>query len=107
MSTLRHFRDEFEAHIAHKRCPALCCKALTSYFIDPAACAGCLICLRKCPSEAIDGGKRKIHVIDQEKCEGCGICLDVCPPRFDAIRRISGEPVPLPPPQEQRMIAKH
>jgi len=106
LSTLHHFRDEFEAHITHKRCPAQACKALTKYFIDPEACTGCVICLRKCPSEAIDGGKRKIHVIDQTKCESCGICFDVCPPRFGAIKRISGEPVPPPPPEERRMIQK-
>jgi NADH:ubiquinone oxidoreductase subunit F (NADH-binding)/(2Fe-2S) ferredoxin/Pyruvate/2-oxoacid:ferredoxin oxidoreductase delta subunit len=106
LSTLRHFRDEFEAHIDRKQCPALSCKALTSFFIDPEACKACLICLRKCPSEAIDGGKNKIHVIDQDKCEGCGICFDVCPPRFNAIRRISGEPVPPPWPEEQRMIRR-
>ncbi len=106
LSTLRHFRDEFEAHIDRKQCPALSCKALTSFFIDPEACKACLICLRKCPSEAIDGGKNRIHVIDQDKCEGCGICFDVCPPRFNAIRRISGEPVPPPWPEEQRMIRK-
>ncbi len=93
-------------HIAHRRCPALSCKALTSFFIDPEACKACLICLRKCPSEAIDGGKNRIHVIDQDKCEGCGICFDVCPPRFNAIRRISGEPVPPPWPEEQRMIRR-
>ncbi len=106
LSTLHHFRDEFEAHINEKRCPALSCKALTKFYIDPKACEGCVICLRKCPSKAIDGDKRKIHVIDQDKCEGCGICFDVCPPRFNAIRRISGAPVPPPVPEEQRMIQK-
>ncbi len=106
LSTLHHFQDEFDAHIHDKRCPALSCKALTSFYIDPEACVGCVICLRKCPSKAIDGDKRKIHVIDQDKCEGCGICFDVCPPRFNAIRRISGEPVPPPPPEAQRMVQK-
>ncbi|MBI4955247.1 MAG: SLBB domain-containing protein [Myxococcales bacterium] len=106
LSTLRHFRAEFEAHIEHKRCPALACKALTSYYIEPEACQACLICLRKCPSKAIDGGKHKIHVIDQDQCEGCGICFDVCPPRFDAIRRISGAPVPPPPPEAERMLRR-
>ncbi|MCC6523269.1 MAG: SLBB domain-containing protein [Polyangiaceae bacterium] len=106
LSTLRHFRAEFEAHIEQKRCPALACKALTSYYIEPEACQACLICLRKCPSKAIDGGKHKIHVIDQAQCEGCGICFDVCPPRFDAIRRISGAPVPPPPPEAERMLRR-
>ena len=106
LSTVRYFRDEYEAHIHEKRCPALCCKQLISYFIEPDKCKACLICLRKCPSQAIDGDKKKIHVIDQEKCTACGVCFDVCPSRFDAVKRISGEPVPFPLPEAQRMIGK-
>lgn len=94
LSTLRYFRDEYEAHIKEKRCPSLSCKALISYYIDPEKCKACMICLRKCPADAIDGGKKKIHVIDQEKCTKCGTCFEECPTRFSAIRKISGEPVP-------------
>jgi NADH-quinone oxidoreductase subunit F len=106
LSTFRYFRDEYEAHIREKRCPALSCKALVSYYIDPDKCKACLICLRSCPEEAIDGGKNKIHIIDQAKCNNCGTCHEVCPARFDAVRRISGEPVPAAIPEDQRTIVR-
>jgi NADH-quinone oxidoreductase subunit F len=65
-----------------------------------------MACLKKCPAEAISGGKNRIHVIDQEKCTKCGTCLEVCPPRFGAVKKISGEPVPPPPPEEARIIVR-
>ena len=88
LSTLRYFRDEYEAHIAEKRCPALSCKDLIAYHIDPEKCQACMICARRCPVEAIEGGKNRIHVIDQEKCIKCGTCLEACPPRFGAVQKI-------------------
>ena len=106
LSTLRYFSDEYEAHIEEKRCPALSCKELIAYHIDPDKCTACMICARKCPAEAIIGGKNKIHVIDQEKCTNCGTCFEVCPPRFSAVKKISGEPVPAPIPEEERMITR-
>ncbi len=106
LSTIRYFRDEYEAHIKEKRCPALSCKALISYYIDPTKCQACMICLRKCPADAIDGAKKTIHIIDQEKCTKCGTCLEVCPARFGAVTKISGEPVPLPIPQDARTIVR-
>ncbi len=106
LSTLRYFRAEYEAHIKEKRCTALFCKEMISYWIDPEKCKACLICGRECPSEAIDGAKKQIHIIDQEKCNGCGICLDVCPDRFEAVKKISGEPVPHALPQEKRVLVK-
>jgi NADH:ubiquinone oxidoreductase subunit F (NADH-binding)/(2Fe-2S) ferredoxin/NAD-dependent dihydropyrimidine dehydrogenase PreA subunit len=106
LSTIRYFRDEYEAHIKEKRCPAYSCKELLSYYIDPEKCQACMICLRKCPAEAIGGGKDRIHVIDQEKCTKCGTCFEVCPPRFGAVKRISGEPVPPPIPEEKRIIVR-
>jgi len=106
LSTIRYFRDEYEAHIQEKRCPAYVCKALISYYIDPEKCKACMICLRQCPAGAIIGGKNQIHVIDQEKCTKCGTCFEVCPPRFGAAKKISGEPVPPPIPEEARMIAR-
>ena len=81
LTTLRYFRDEYEAHINEKRCPAHVCKALIHYSHLPDKCQGCGICLRDCPAEAIEGGKRMVHVIDQSKCIKCGTCLEVCPAR--------------------------
>jgi NADH-quinone oxidoreductase subunit F len=106
LSTIRYFRDEYEAHIKEKRCPAYVCRELISYYIDPDKCKACLICLRQCPAEAIIGGRNQIHVIDQEKCTKCGTCFEVCPPRFGAARRLSGEPVPSPIPEEARIIIR-
>ena len=106
LSTYRYFRDEYEAHIKQKRCPALSCKALISYYIDPEKCTACMLCLKRCPDDAIDGGKKKIHIIDQQKCTNCGTCLDVCPGRFDAVRKLSGEPVPPPIPEDRRAYVK-
>jgi NADH:ubiquinone oxidoreductase subunit F (NADH-binding)/(2Fe-2S) ferredoxin/Pyruvate/2-oxoacid:ferredoxin oxidoreductase delta subunit len=106
LSTLRYFRDEYEAHIRDRRCPALSCKELISYYIDPAKCAACLLCLKRCPEGAIDGARQKIHVIDQDKCTNCGTCLEVCPTRFNAVMKISGEPVPPPIPEEKRIVTR-
>jgi len=106
LSTFRYFREEYEAHINEQRCPALSCKELISYYIDPTRCLACLICLKKCPEEAIDGAKKTIHVIDQDKCNNCGTCLEVCPPKFGAVTKISGEPVPAPIPEAERTIVR-
>jgi len=96
LTTLKYFRDEYEAHIKEKRCPAKACKALTSYYIDPEKCTACMICFKNCPTEAIHGSKGIVHWIEQEKCIKCNTCFEVCPPRFSAVRRISGEPLPPP-----------
>jgi NADH:ubiquinone oxidoreductase subunit F (NADH-binding)/(2Fe-2S) ferredoxin/Pyruvate/2-oxoacid:ferredoxin oxidoreductase delta subunit len=104
LSTLKYFRDEYVAHIEQKRCPAYVCKALVSYYIDPKKCQACMICLRQCPVGAISGGKNQIHVIDQAKCTKCNTCFEVCPPRFSAVRRLSGEPVP--PPVKDRVLVR-
>ncbi len=106
LSTLRYFKDEYEPHIKDKRCPAYVCKPLVSYYIDPDKCKACMICLRECPVEAIIGGKNQIHVIDQSKCTKCGNCFDVCPARFGAVTRLTGEPVPAPPPPEKRVLVR-
>jgi NADH-quinone oxidoreductase subunit F len=106
LSTLQYFREEYEAHIKEKRCPALSCKELIAYYIDPAKCQACMICARKCPAEAIDGGKNKIHIIDQEKCTKCGTCFEVCPTKFRAVTKISGEPVPAPITEAERTIER-
>ena len=77
-----------------------------SFYIDPAECRACMICRRRCPVDAIDGAKNRIHVIDQNRCIKCGTCLDVCPPRFKAVRRIKNAPVPPPPAEEERTIRR-
>ena len=106
LSTIRYFRAEYEAHIEEKRCPALVCKDLVSYYIQPDKCIACMLCLKNCPSGAIQGEKRKIHVIDQRKCIKCGICFEVCPPKVRAVTKISGKPVPPPLPESERVIER-
>ncbi len=96
LTTLRYFRDEYEAHVYEKRCPALACSELISYYILPDKCTACGICLRNCPVDAITGGKRMVHVIDQEKCTKCSTCLSVCPERFSAVVKVSGETPDVP-----------
>jgi NADH:ubiquinone oxidoreductase subunit F (NADH-binding)/(2Fe-2S) ferredoxin/Pyruvate/2-oxoacid:ferredoxin oxidoreductase delta subunit len=106
LSTLKYFREEYEAHVKEKRCPALSCKELIAFYIDPEKCQACTSCARKCPSEAIVGGKNLVHIVDQEKCTKCGTCFEVCPPRFRAVKKISGEPVPPRIPEEKRTIVR-
>ncbi len=96
LTTIRYFREEYEAHINDKSCPALACKALVSYYIDAEKCQGCGICARACPAEAIKGGKRLVHVIDQDKCIKCGSCFDACPAKFQAVVKSSGKPIETP-----------
>ncbi|MBR4169310.1 MAG: NADH-quinone oxidoreductase subunit NuoF [Lachnospiraceae bacterium] len=83
LSTLRYFRDEYEAHIKEKKCPAGVCKSLINFYIDPDKCKGCTLCARNCPANAIKGEVRNPHVIDIEKCVKCGTCMDNC--KFGAI----------------------
>ncbi|HEY5673372.1 MAG TPA: NADH-quinone oxidoreductase subunit NuoF [Malonomonas sp.] len=104
LSTLNHFREEYEAHINEKRCPSLSCKALIDFYIDPEKCKGCGACFRKCPAEAIEGGKKRIHVVDQDKCTRCGGCLEACPAAFGAVSKVSGVPIPDAIPEEARAI---
>ncbi len=83
VSSLKHFRDEYEAHIYEKRCPAKVCRDLIRYEIVAAPCTGCTVCARNCPVEAISGERRKAHTINLDTCVRCGICLQVC--NFNAI----------------------
>lgn len=79
---------------------------VVSYYIAPDKCQACMICRKRCPAEAIVGSKNRTHVIDQDKCIKCGTCLEVCPPRFGAVKKISGEPVPPPIPEGGRTIVR-
>jgi NADH:ubiquinone oxidoreductase subunit F (NADH-binding)/(2Fe-2S) ferredoxin len=84
LTTIRYFRDEYITHIEEKRCPARVCKALIRYEIIPDNCVGCGACIRVCPSDAITGEKKEIHLIHQDKCIKCGMCYITC--RYDAIQ---------------------
>ncbi len=86
LTTLKYFRDEYEAHIKEKRCPAHNCPALLTYRIEADNCRGCTLCAKKCPVQAITGEVKKVHVIDQDKCIKCGLCYDVC--AFEAVEKI-------------------
>lgn len=83
LSTLRYFREEFEAHIFERKCPAKVCKGLITYSVIPAKCTGCLVCLRNCAANAVRGEKLQPHWIDAGKCTRCGMCASAC--KFDAI----------------------
>ncbi len=90
LSTLRYFRDEYDAHVKEGRCPALMCKELIAYYILPEKCErSCDACVGSCTVEAISPNKKRIKVIDQEKCVKCGTCLEACPPQYDAIVKLS------------------
>jgi ferredoxin len=83
LSALRFFREEYNAHIIDKKCPAKVCKALIDFSVIPENCTGCTVCARNCPENAISGAKKEIHHIDPALCVSCGICETVC--KFDAI----------------------
>ncbi len=83
LTTIRYFREEYEAHIFEKRCPAKVCKGLIHYSIIPENCNGCMVCLRECTSNAITGAKQQVHHINEELCSKCGVCKEVC--KFDAV----------------------
>ncbi|MCL6638513.1 MAG: NADH-quinone oxidoreductase subunit NuoF [Firmicutes bacterium] len=90
LSTLRYFRDEYEAHIREKRCPALMCKDLIAYYILPEKCErSCDVCVGSCPVEAIYPNEDRIKVIKQDKCVKCNSCLVACPPQYKAIVKLS------------------
>ena len=83
LSTIRYFRDEYEAHIKDKRCPARVCKELITYSVDPDKCTGCGACLKACPVDAISGERKQPHRLDEDRCVKCGACYDAC--KFEAV----------------------
>ncbi len=85
LSTIKYFRDEYEAHIRDKKCPAGHCKALLNYIIDKSKCIGCSACAKVCPTNAISGKVKEPFVIDQSKCIKCGACMEKC--KFGAIEK--------------------
>ena len=89
LTTIRYFRDEYDAHVKEKYCPAKKCKALIEYLIDPEACTGCSLCAKQCPTDAISGQRKEPYVIDDSKCVRCGLCINSC--RFEAIH-VKSEP---------------
>ncbi|MDP3182405.1 MAG: NADH-quinone oxidoreductase subunit NuoF [Desulfobaccales bacterium] len=84
LSTLKYFRQEYETHIRDKKCPALVCRPLLKYSIDPETCTGCLACVRECPVGAITGLKKQPQELDQELCIKCGLCFESC--QFEAVK---------------------
>ena len=91
LSTMRYFRDEYEAHIRDKACPAGVCTELFEYFIDDVLCKGCGRCTKECPTGAISGTKGERHTIESNACIKCGVCFEVC--RFEAVKKGSVEGV--------------
>lgn len=90
LTTLKYFREEYEAHILEARCPSLECKDLIAYYILPEKCQrACDACVGSCPTEAIYTRKDRIKAIDQEKCVKCACCIDACPAQYDAVIKIS------------------
>jgi len=84
LTTIKYFRDEYEAHITSKKCPAKVCRPLLTYTVDQEKCTGCLVCFKNCPVKAIEGERKKPHFIHQEICTKCGVCFSKC--KFDSIQ---------------------
>jgi NADH-quinone oxidoreductase subunit F len=83
LTTIKYFRDEYLAHILHKKCPAKVCRPLLTYTVDEEKCTGCMVCLKNCPVKAITGERKLVHHIDQEICTKCGVCYSKC--KFESI----------------------
>ena len=90
LTTLKYFRQEYEAHIYYHSCPALVCKPLINYEINKDKCTGCMLCIKSCPPGAISGEAKNPHMIDQSICTKCGSCIEACPEKFSAIEKKTG-----------------
>lgn len=89
LTTIKFFKDEYDAHINEKRCPALLCRELINYQIIPEKCEGCMLCLKSCPVGAISGIKNEVHRIDKDNCIKCGTCIELCSAKYNAIEPVS------------------
>ncbi len=96
---------EYDGHFTRDEIDKLF-NEVESYHIDPDKCRACMICRKRCPVDAIEGAKNRIHIIDQDKCIKCGTCFEACPPRFGAVAKICGELTPPPIPEEERTLVK-
>jgi coenzyme F420-reducing hydrogenase delta subunit/Fe-S-cluster-containing hydrogenase component 2 len=105
LSTRLRDREEYDGFFTREEIDELF-RDVVSYYIDPEKCHACMICLKRCPTKAISGRKRQIHIINQDKCIKCGTCLEACPPHFGAVRKISGAPVPPSISEEERTIIR-
>jgi NADH-quinone oxidoreductase subunit F len=92
LTTIRYFREEYEAHINELKCPAKVCKKLMYYYINPDKCTGCHLCFKACPVDAIEGEPKALHVIIQDKCIRCGLCFSTCPEKIMAVEKHAGRP---------------
>jgi NADH-quinone oxidoreductase subunit F len=88
LTTIKYFKDEYNAHINEKRCPALLCKELINYQVIDEKCKGCMLCFRSCPVGAISGSKKEVHSINIDKCIKCGTCIELCSGMYNAIERV-------------------
>jgi len=105
LSTRLENPDEYDSFYTSDEIDSLF-SDVVSYYINPEKCKACGICVRRCPVEAIEGGKNLVHIIDQDICIKCGTCAEVCPPRFDAVDKIVSAPIPPSLSEEARAIAR-
>lgn len=89
LTTIKFFKEEYEAHVDQNICPSLVCKDLINYQIIPDKCEGCMLCLKSCPANAIHGTKKEFHSIDRSSCIKCGVCFELCLRKCKAIKKIS------------------
>ena len=90
LTSIKYFRDEYEAHVREKRCPAMMCRPLTAFYIDLDKCArGCDACVGSCPVDAIFTTKGRKKAIDQQLCVKCGECVVACPTEYNAVKKVS------------------